>query len=270
MRNGAIGVKTIDVTTKWQQHSEPRHQQQPPSVENKNVQNEASAFRNLPNIGTLFIVSSGMQLNSNVPGIKLPVEGIRPGHTTSLISYGNNIASLPPTRSQGQPIIESLPRTSNQRVWNTQSVQSASGQGHSNIEYVPLSRSQEQPSVPKQIKIQGTMPASNWLQIYSTSKGTHNTQTQNVKSQNQKVQLPIPPNAVPPIEQKALLFVTSKNSIRIGSGMSTTGQNSFQKLSNGQGTAQTNSKYHLSQSRTHTPSILPLVKNVANFSTKWI
>jgi len=88
VRNGAIGVKTIDVTTKLQQHSEPRHQQQPPSVENKNVQNEASAFRNLPNIGTLFIVSSGMQLNSNVPGIKLPVVGIRPGHTTSPISYG--------------------------------------------------------------------------------------------------------------------------------------------------------------------------------------
>lgn len=179
-----------------------------------------------------------MQLKSNVPGIKLPVERIRPGHTTSPIYYGNNIESLPLTRSQGQPIIESLPRTSNQRLSNTQS---ECGQGHSNIEYVPLSRSQGQPSVPKQIQIQGTMPASNGLQIYSTNKGTHNTQTQNVKSQNQNVQLPIPPNAVPQIEQKALLFRANKNSIRIGSGISTTGQNSFQKLSNGHGTAQTNS-----------------------------
>ena len=134
---------------------------------------------------------------------------------------------------------------------------SASGQGHSNIKYVPLSRSQGQPSVQKQIQIQGFIPASNGLQIYSTNKGTHNTQTQNVKSQNQKVQLPIPPNVVPLIEHKALPFATSKNSTRIGSGISTTGQNSFRKLSNGQGTAQTSSTYHLAQSPTHTPSILP-------------
>jgi hypothetical protein len=59
------------------------------------------------------------------------------------------------------------------------------------------------------------------------------------------------------MEHKALPFATSKNSISIGSGISTTGQNSFQKLSNGQGTAQTNLKYHLAQSPTHTPSILP-------------
>jgi hypothetical protein len=130
-----------------------------------------------------------MQLKSNVPGIKLPVGGIRSGHTTSSISYGNNIASLPLTRSQGQPIIESLPRTSSQRASNAQSVQSASGQSHSTIKYVPLSGSQGKPYVPKQIQIQGIMPASNGLQIYSTNKGTHNTQTQNVKSQNQKVQL---------------------------------------------------------------------------------
>jgi hypothetical protein len=81
------------------------------------------------------------------------------------------------------------------------------------------------------------MPASYGLQIYSTNKGTHNTQTQNVKNQNQKVQLPIPPNVVPQIEQIALPFITRKNSIRIGNGISTTGQNSFQKLSNSQGTA---------------------------------
>ena len=122
------------------------------------MQNEASAFRSLPNIGTLFIASSGMQLKSNVPGIKLPVGGIRPGHTTSPVSYGNNIASLPLTRSQGQPIVESLPRTSSQKASNAQSVQSASGQGHSTIKYVPLSRSQGQPYVPKQIQIQGFMP----------------------------------------------------------------------------------------------------------------
>ena len=113
------------------------------------MQNEASAFRNLPNIGTLFIASSGMQLKLNVPGIKLPEGGIRSGHTTSSISYGNNIASLPLTRSQGQPIIESLPRTSSQRASNAQSVQSASGQGHSTIKYVPLSGSQGKPYVPK-------------------------------------------------------------------------------------------------------------------------
>jgi hypothetical protein len=80
--------------------------------------------------------------------------------------------------------------------------------------------------------------------------------------------LPIPPNVVPQIEQIALPFITRKNSIRIGSGISTTGQNSFQKLSNGQGTAQTNSKYHLAQSPTHTPSILPFgVKS--NSNTVW-
>ena len=118
---------------------------------------------------------------------------------------------------------------------------SASGQGHSNIKYVPLSRSQGQPSVQKQIQIQGFIPASNGLQIYSTNKGTHNTQTQNVKSQNQQVQRAISRNVVSQIKQNDLPFVTSKNSIHIGGGISITGQNRFQKLSNGQGTAQTNS-----------------------------
>ena len=33
--NNVKNVKTIDVTTKLQQRSEPRHQQQPPPVENK-------------------------------------------------------------------------------------------------------------------------------------------------------------------------------------------------------------------------------------------
>ena len=198
-----------------------------------------------------------MQLKPNVPGIKLHVGGIRPGHTASPVSYGNNIASLPLTRSQGQPIVESLPRTSSQRASNAQSVQSTSGQGHSTIKYVPLSRSQGQPYVPKQIQIQGIMPLKMDCKYTQQQKGTHNTQTQNVNSQNQKVHSPIPPNVVPQIEHKALPFATSKNSIRIGSGISTTGQNSFQKLSNGQGTAQTNLEYHLAQSPTHTPSILP-------------
>jgi hypothetical protein len=72
------------------------------------VQNEASAFRSLPNIGTLLITSTGMQVKSNVAGMKLPVGGNRPGHTTNPISYGNNIELLTPSRSQGQPIIESI------------------------------------------------------------------------------------------------------------------------------------------------------------------
>jgi hypothetical protein len=45
---------------------------------------------------------------ANVAGMKLPVGGNRPGHTTNPISYGNNIELLTPSRSQGQPIIESI------------------------------------------------------------------------------------------------------------------------------------------------------------------
>jgi hypothetical protein len=112
---------------------------------------------------------------------------------------------------------ESLPRTSSQRASNAQSVQSTSGQGHSIIKYVPLSRSQGQPYVPKQIQIQGIMPLKMDCKYTQQQKGTHNTQTQNVNSQNQKVHSPIPPNVVPQIEHKALPFATSKNSIRIGS-----------------------------------------------------
>jgi hypothetical protein len=148
----------------------------------------------------------------------------------------------------------SLSRTSNHRTSNTQAVQSTNGQGHYYFEYLPLLRSQRQPSVPRNIiQIQSLLSGSNGLKIYSTNKGTHNTQTQNAKSQNQQVQWPISRNVVSQIKQNALPFVTSKNSIHIGGGISITGQNRFQKLSNGQGTAQTNSKYHLAPSPTHTP-----------------
>jgi hypothetical protein len=49
-----------------------------------------------------------MPVQSNVAGMKLPVGGNRLGHTTNPISYGNNIELLTPSRSQGQPIIESI------------------------------------------------------------------------------------------------------------------------------------------------------------------
>lgn len=71
------------------------------------------------------------------------------------------------------------------------------------------------------------MSISNGLQIYSTNKGTHNTQTQNVQIQNKKAKLPIPPNVVPQTEHKALPSITSKISIRIGSGISTTSLHIF-------------------------------------------
>jgi hypothetical protein len=63
--------------------------------------------------------------------------------------------------------------------------------------YLPLLRSQRQPSVPRNIiQIQSLLSGSNGLKIYSTNKGTHNTQTQNAKSQNQQVQWPISRNVV--------------------------------------------------------------------------
>lgn len=69
------------------------------------------------------------------------------------------------------------------------------------------------------------MSISNGLQIYSTNKETHNTQ--NVQIQNKKAKLPIPPNVVPQTEHKALPSITSKISIRIGSGISTTSLHIF-------------------------------------------